>query len=90
MDKRQQRNRDGQTWYQWASELFRFENCHECGKGVKGHEPAGFRFEEGCPVVFFFAKCKEEPKILTCPKHGEYAEWEGCGPCLREKYEARC
>ena len=30
---------DGETWYQWARRLFECENCAECGKGVRGHEP---------------------------------------------------
>lgn len=34
------RNRHGQTWYQWASELFSFQNCEECHRGVRGHLPA--------------------------------------------------
>lgn len=31
---------DGLTWYQWARMYFEFENCCECGKGVKGHKPS--------------------------------------------------
>lgn len=28
---------NGETWYQWARRNFEFENCSECGKGVRGH-----------------------------------------------------
>jgi hypothetical protein len=45
----------GLTWYQWARELFSFENCNECRKGVRGHEPATFMGQ-------WFALCKEEVK----------------------------
>lgn len=31
---------DGMTWYQWARQLFEFENCAECGKGLRAHAPA--------------------------------------------------
>jgi len=43
----------GETWYQWACRMFEFENCEECGKGVRGHRPA---------VVLgnWFALCKED------------------------------
>lgn len=30
---------DGETWYQWASRLFEYQNCPECGKGVRDHLP---------------------------------------------------
>ena len=45
---------NGQTWYQWARELFEFANCGECGRGVRGHLPA---------IVMgnWFALCKPEP-----------------------------
>ena len=42
---------DGQTWWQWATELFEFEYCAECGKGIRSHEPRIF-------VGHWFAKCK--------------------------------
>ena len=48
-----ERNADGQTWYQWARELFYWENCAECGKGVRGHLPAGV-------MGNWFALCKED------------------------------
>ena len=31
---------NGQTWYQRARQMFEFENCAECGRGVRGHLPA--------------------------------------------------
>lgn len=42
----------GETWTQWARRLFEFENCAECGRGVRGHLPA---------VVLgnWFALCRE-------------------------------
>lgn len=42
---------NGQTWYQWARQTFEFENCHECGKGVRGHLPSVF-------LGNWFAFCK--------------------------------
>ena len=42
---------DGETWYQWAQRMFEFENCAECGKGVRGHLP--------CVLLgHWFARCK--------------------------------
>jgi hypothetical protein len=46
----------GQTWYQWASDLFRYENCAECHKGVRGHEPAIL-------MGNWFAHCKESEEV---------------------------
>lgn len=45
----------GETWHQWARRQFEFENCSECGKGVRNHLPA---------IVLgnWFAVCKETPK----------------------------
>jgi hypothetical protein len=42
---------NGLTWYQWACQLFEFENCDECHKGVRNHTPA---------IVLgnWFARCK--------------------------------
>jgi len=53
------RNEYGQTWYQWACDLFQFENCAECGKGVRGHVPAlaPFSTEER---IAWFARCKDD------------------------------
>lgn len=31
---------DGQSWYQWARGMFSRENCGECRRGVRGHQPA--------------------------------------------------
>ncbi len=44
---------NGQTWYQWARELFEYEYCGECGKGVRGHLSAI------TPLGTWFAFCKE-------------------------------
>lgn len=42
---------NGQTWYQWARQMFEFENCSECGKGVRGHLPSAL-------LGNWFAFCK--------------------------------
>jgi hypothetical protein len=31
---------DGQSFAEWAAELFEFELCHECGRDVADHAPA--------------------------------------------------
>lgn len=48
---------DGQTWEQFAADLFEYELCAECGQDADGHEPW---------VVFghWFAHCKTEPAIV--------------------------
>lgn len=32
-------NGDGQTWDEWAAELFYWEYCCECGGDVEDHKP---------------------------------------------------
>lgn len=45
---------NGQTWTEWAQELFEFEYCEECHKGVRGHLKAIF-------LGNWFAYCKNPP-----------------------------
>ena len=47
---------DGLTWYQWASKLFEFENCTECGNGIRGHIPSITPFGQ------WFAYCKKRKR----------------------------
>jgi hypothetical protein len=50
--KTRHRDRDGRTGWQFLCELFRFENCDECGKGARNHV--------ACPLLGnWFAKCIE-------------------------------
>ena len=51
---------DGETWYEWAKRMFEFENCEECGKGVRGHKKAIF-------MGHWFALCKE----ASCKSQGK-------------------
>ena len=44
-------NGDGQTWDEWAAELFEWEFCNECGGDVEDHDPLVF-------MGNWFAKCK--------------------------------
>lgn len=52
---------NGETWYQWARRHFEFENCSECGKGVRGHMPA---------IVLgnWFALCKKPEPAEGSPE----------------------
>ena len=42
-----------QTFKQFCDELFECENCNECGKGTKNHEP-------NILLGNWFARCKEQ------------------------------
>ena len=44
---------DGQTFDEWATELFRYELCAECGKDAEDHEAR---------VILgnWFARCKTQ------------------------------
>lgn len=61
----QYRNEDGLTAYQWGREFFEFENCHECGKGVRGHIIARGIFGE------FHAFCKKGGRQIPESKYLE-------------------
>jgi len=46
---------DGQTFEQWASELFAYELCEECGRDAEDHEP-------WIVLGHWFAYCKFPPE----------------------------
>lgn len=63
---------NGETFQQWATRTFEFENCEECGQDEKGHDAA---------IVMgnWFARCrKPEPKV------GDLFVYEGLRRVIEE------
>ena len=72
---------DGQTWEEWAAELFEYEACAECGGTEADHVPAvvlGHWFAycvtqcPGCPEVNMVAIDGDTPG--HCARHYRWTE----------------
>lgn len=60
---------DGQTWEEWATELFKYQYCDECGGDVPEHEAQVLPYG-------FFARCKyEDARLIRAQREQSDAGW---------------